>query len=235
LEAGGFSPVSEIGLKGAAARVEFAPEVEEDFKVMQDAVLAGNFEAVKEHAQAMLDQGIEAGDILHKGMIAAMDVISGRFKDGSVFIPEVLLSARAMNEGLLILEPHLASNAGKAARILIGTVHGDMHDIGKNLVVTMLRSSGFEVIDLGINVKRQVFIEEIGRHKPDILGLSALLTTTMPEMGKVVEALVEEGIRDQLKIIVGGAPVNAKFGEDIGADGYAQDGGEAVELVKRLI
>ena len=235
LEAGGFSPVDEVGLGKAAARVEPAAMLEEEFKVIQDAVLAGAFDAVKEHAQNMLDQGIDAGDILQKGMIAAMDVISGRFKDGSVFIPEVLLSARAMNEGLLILEPHLASDAGKAAKILIGTVHGDMHDIGKNLVVTMLRSSGFEVVDLGVNVKGQVFVEEITRHKPDIVGLSALLTTTMPEMGRIIETLVESGIRDQFKIIVGGAPVNKKFAEDIGADGYAQDGGEAVDLVRELV
>jgi len=235
LEAGGFSPVTEIGLQKAAARVEPAAVLEEDFKVIQDAVLAGAFDAVKEHAQGMLARGVDAGDILHKGMIAAMDVISGQFKDGSVFIPEVLLAARAMNEGLLILEPHLADDAGKAAKILIGTVHGDMHDIGKNLVVTMLRSSGFEVVDLGINIKRPVFIEEIIRHTPDILGLSALLTTTMPEMGRVIETLMEEGIRDQLKIIVGGAPINAKFAEDIGADGYAQDAGDAVELVKKLV
>jgi methylmalonyl-CoA mutase cobalamin-binding domain/chain len=235
LEAGGFSPISETEMEKAAARVAPPTAVEEDFKVMQEAILAGALETVKEHAQNMLDQGVDAGDVLHKGMIAAMDVISGQFRDGSVFIPEVLLAARAMNEGLLILEPYLADDAGKAARILIGTVHGDMHDIGKNMVVTMLRSSGFEVIDLGINIKRQVFVEAINQHRPDILGLSALLTTTMPEMGKVIEAVEEEGIRDQLKIIVGGAPINAKFAEDIGADGYAQDAGGAVELVKELI
>jgi corrinoid protein of di/trimethylamine methyltransferase len=235
MEAGGFRPLSEAALAKTGAREKPVATAEEEFKVIRDAILAGDCEATKEHARSMLGRGIDAGDILQKGMIAAMDVISVQFKDGSVFIPEVLLSARAMNEGLLILKPHLASDAGMAAKILIGTVHGDLHDIGKNMVVTMLRSSGFEVIDLGINVKRQTFIEEIIKHKPDILGLSALLTTTMPEMGRVIESIVEKGIRDQLKIIVGGAPLNAKFAEDIRADGYGKDAGEAVELVKKLV
>jgi len=235
LEAGGFSPVAEAGLARAAARVGPAVPDDVEFEAIRDTVLSGDHEATKEQARIMLEKGFEADDILHRGMIAAMDVISIQFKDGSVFIPEVLLSARAMNEGLSILEPYLASDAGKSAKILLGTVHGDLHDIGKNMVATMLRGSGFEVVDLGINVKDQVFVEEVARHKPDVLGLSSLLTTTMPEMGRVIETLVEKGIRDQVKIIVGGAPVNAKFAKDIGADGYARDAGEAVELVKKLV
>jgi corrinoid protein of di/trimethylamine methyltransferase len=170
------------------------------------------------------------------GMLSAMEEISKKFKDGTVFIPEVLLSARALNEALQILETYLAEGAatGGDCKILIGTVEGDLHDIGKNMVSTMLKGVGFDVIDLGVNVKVKEFVRQVKETKADILGISALLTTTMPQMKKVIDALEEEGVRDQIKVIVGGAPVNRKFADDIGADGYAQDAGEAVELVKFL-
>ena len=183
----------------------------------------------------MLDQGFAVPDILNKGMIAAMEVIGSKFKTGEVFIPEVLLSARAMNEALAVLEPYLAEKAEVRGKVLIGTVLGDLHDIGKNMVVTMLRGVGLEIRDLGINVATDSFVEEVAQYRPDVLGLSALLTTTMPQMKKVIDALKAGGLRDQVKVVVGGAPVNEKFARDIGADGYAADAGDAVTLVKRLL
>ena len=151
-----------------------------------------------------------------------MEAIGERFKTGEIFIPEVLLSARAMNEATAALEPYLASAKIEAkGRVLIGTVKGDLHDIGKNLVVTMLKGVGFEIKDLGINVEAEVFVREVERFKPDILGLSALLTTTMSQMKIVIDALAKKGLRGSVKIMVGGAPVNEKFARDIGADGYA--------------
>ncbi|MDP6876937.1 MAG: corrinoid protein, partial [Alphaproteobacteria bacterium] len=175
------------------------------------------------HAQELLDDNFSAEDILNKGMLPAMDVISQRFVDGTVFIPEVLLSARAMNDGLKLLEPHLATSNIKCGRILLGTVLGDLHDIGKNMVVSMMKGTGFEVIDMGVNVSTDQVVELVREHKPDILGLSALLTTTMPQMKEIIDALADKGLRDDLKVIVGGAPVNQMFADDIGADGYAQD------------
>ena len=165
-----------------------------------------------------------------------MEVIGEKFKTGDVFIPEVLLSARAMNEALVPLEKHLAADMeGGSGKILIGTVKGDLHDIGKNMVFTMLRGVGFEVKDLGINVPAERFVQEVATFRPHILGLSALLTTTMPEMRNVIDALIAARLRDTVKVMVGGAPVNAKFAGSIGADGYGADAGEAVVLAKKLM
>ena len=184
----------------------------------------------------MLDLDFKAQDILQQGMLCAMEAIGERFKDGSVFIPEVLLSARVINEGLTVLEPHLTSFDRKSSgTIMIGTVRGDLHDIGKNMVLTMLKGVGFSTVDLGVNVKVEDFVQQVSEIKPDILGISALLTTTMPQMKMVIDAVTEAGLRKNLKIITGGAPVNQKFSDDIGADGYAQDAGEAISLVKRLM
>ncbi len=184
----------------------------------------------------MLDKGFEPRRILNRGMLSAMEIIGERFKEGTVFIPEVLLSARATNEALKILEPHLASeDIESSGTIMIGTVRGDLHDIGKNMVLTMLKGVGFDTVDLGVNVRIEDFVQQVSERKPDILGISALLTTTMPQMKKVIGALTEAGLRENLKIIIGGAPVNQKFSDDIEADGDAQDAGEAISLVKRLI
>ena len=181
-------------------------------------------------------KGFPAKEILDRGMLSAMEVIGGRFRDGTVFIPEVLLSARAMNDALSVLEPYLAREKREASgKILIGTVRGDLHDIGKNMVVTMLRGVGFDVVDLGINVPAEEFVTKVEEHKPQILGMSALLTTTMPEMKKVLDALAAHGLREKVKVIVGGAPVNRKFAQDIGADGYGADAGSSVDLAKRLM
>jgi len=184
----------------------------------------------------MLDKGSEPREILNNGMLSAMEIIGEKFKDGTVFIPEVLLSARAMNEALKVLEPHLTGKDSESSgTIMIGTVRGDLHDIGKNMVLTMLKGVGFYTVDLGANVRIEDFVQQVSERKPDILGISALLTTTMPQMKKVIKAVTEAGLRKNLKIIIGGAPVNQKFSDDIGADGYAQDAGEAISLVKRLM
>jgi 5-methyltetrahydrofolate--homocysteine methyltransferase len=236
LEAGAYRPISESQLAKAEARVMTQVLEDEVFKPIQDDVLKGNHIEIKVHAREMLDKGLNAQDILQRGMIAAMEVIGERFKAGDVFIPEMLLSARAMDEALSVLGPYLASDKKEVSgKALIGTVRGDMHDIGKNLVVTMLRGVGFEVRDMGINVPTEEIVRQAQEHKPDILGLSALLTTTMPEMKKVIDALTAKGLRDNIKVMVGGAPVNDKFARDISADGYAPDAGEAVTLAKRLM
>jgi 5-methyltetrahydrofolate--homocysteine methyltransferase len=220
----------------AAKRVASDVRADEDFKMIQQDVLKGNHEAITGHVQEMLDNGFNANDILNRGMLATMEVIGGRFKTGDVFIPEVLLSARAMNEALKVLEPYLAQEKREVSgKLILGTVRGDLHDIGKNMVVTMLRGVGFEVTDLGINIKAEEFVNKVAELKPDILGLSALLTTTMPEMKKIIDSLAEKGLRDKVKVIVGGAPVNETYARQIGADGYAADAGASVDLAKKLL
>ncbi|MBW1782455.1 MAG: corrinoid protein [Deltaproteobacteria bacterium] len=237
LEAGSARPLTNSRLKQAEARViPKAAASDEAFKAIQDQVLRGDHQKIKDDVQEMLERGFNAQDILQQGMLSAMEVIGERFKDGSVFIPEVLLSARAVNEALTVLEPHLARfDKESSGTIMIGTVQGDLHDIGKNMVLTMLKGVGFDTMDLGVNVSTQEFVQQVSERRPDILGISALLTTTMPEMKKVIDALKEAGLREHLSIIVGGAPVNQKFAEGIGADGYAQDAGEAISLVKQLL
>jgi 5-methyltetrahydrofolate--homocysteine methyltransferase len=223
-------------LAHAAGRV--IPELpgDEAFTQIQEDVLSGRHLEIQHHVEALLSVGVGPHDILEQGMIAAMELISERFKAGDVFIPEVLLSARAMNEALVVLEPHLTSKDKEAGgKILMGTVKGDMHDIGKNMVITMLRGVGFEIKDMGVNLPVEKIIEEVEAYQPHILGLSALLTTTMPEMKKAIDSLDAHGLREKVRVMVGGAPVNQKFALDIGADGYAPDAAEAVDLAKRLI
>jgi 5-methyltetrahydrofolate--homocysteine methyltransferase len=236
LEAGGFRPLIHPALPEAAKPVFREIVWDEEFRQVQNDVLEGDHVAIQEHIQNLLKQGARAEDILKRGMLSAMEVISERFKSGEAFIPEVLLSARAMNEAVKVLEPHLAgTNLASKGKVLIGTVKGDLHDIGKNLVITMLKGVGFETVDLGIDVSSTAFIKAVEEHKPHILGLSALLTTTMPQMKAVIEGLRQKGLRSKVKVMVGGAPVNEKFARDIGADGYAPDGAEAVTLAKKLI
>lgn len=235
LEAGGFRPISqEQMVRTIPVGVHRVPE--EGFQSVQEAVLRGDHVGIQALVKELLERGIPAQKILQQGMIRAMEVIGERFKRGEVFIPEVLLCARAMNQGLEVLEPHLGGQrVERSGLVLIGTVRGDLHDIGKNMVATMLRGVGFQVIDLGVNVSTERFVGEVEATKPDILGLSALLTTTMPEMAQVIQALKAKGLRDTLKVMVGGAPVNEKFARHIGADGYAQDAGEAVDLAEKLM
>ena len=236
LEGGAYRPISEGQLAEAKARA--IPKIVKDevFRVIQDDVLKGNHIEIKRHAREMLDKGMNAQEILQRGMISAMEVIGERFKAGDVFIPEVLLSARAMNEALSVLEPYLASEKREASgKVLIGTVRGDMHDIGKNMVITMLRGVGFAIHDMGVNVPTEEIVEQVLESRPDILGLSALLTTTMPEMKRVIDTLKARGVRKNVHVMVGGAPVNEKFARDIGADCYAPNAGEAMALAKRLM
>jgi 5-methyltetrahydrofolate--homocysteine methyltransferase len=189
-----------------------------------------------EQVQALLAQGLFARDILHHGLIRGMLTIGEQFKAGDIFIPEVLLAARAMNSALAVLEPCL-TQADKGARqlVLIGTVEGDLHDIGKNIVAIMLRGAGFEVHDLGINVASEEFIRQVEERRPHILALSSLLTTTMPMMKVIITGLENKGLREKVKIMVGGAPVNQKFADDIGADAYAGDAGAVVEAAQRIL
>ena len=210
--------------------------VDPAFEQIKNDVLEGEEEKILVHAQELLDQNYSAKDILNKGMLPAMDVISTRFSDGTVFIPEVLLSARAMNEGLKLLEPHLKkSNVKLGGRVLIGTVLGDLHDIGKNMVVSMMKGAGLEVTDMGVNVSTEDIVQKVRNSQPEVLALSALLTTTMPQMQEVIDALAHAGLRNDLKVIVGGAPVNQKFADQIGADGYAADAAEAVTLATQQV
>ena len=229
------TPEAEPGTQ-PAARKETTRNVDESLKTVTEDVLKGDHTRIAVDVQVLLDQGHEAKKILNNGMLPAMDIIGSRFTDGTVFIPEVLLSARAMDEGLKILEPHLVSQEKEGGgKVMIGTVRGDLHDIGKNIVITMLKGVGYDIVDLGVNVSVEDFVAYVSQHKPDVLGLSALLTTTMPQIRNVIDALTEAGLREKLKIIVGGAPVNQKFADSVGADGYAGDAGGAVTLVRSLL
>jgi 5-methyltetrahydrofolate--homocysteine methyltransferase len=206
------------------------------FELIQQDVLHFRQKEIIQHVDELLAEGIDPDDIIRKGIIAAMEVINQQFKDGTVFIPEVLLSARTVNQAIEHIQPHLSTGGAETGvKVLIGTVKGDMHDIGKNMVAAMMRGVGFQVTDMGISVPAEKFVEEVIRVKPDVLGLSALLTTTMPEMRNVLDALVEAGLRQQIKVIVGGAPVNQRFADEIGADGYGHDGAEAVEVIRDLV
>jgi corrinoid protein of di/trimethylamine methyltransferase len=234
LEAGAFRPL----VPTAEATKPVSQELiwDEEFRQVQKDILEGDHLAIRDHICSLLNRGARAEDILKRGMLSAMQVIGDRFKSGEVFIPEVLLSARAMNEAVPILEPLLdVAGMRSQGKVMIGTVKGDLHDIGKNLVAMMLRGVGFEVKDLGIDVPVPAFIKAVEEDRPHILGLSALLTTTMPQMKLVIDGLKQKGVRDRVKVMVGGAPVNEKFARDIGADGYAPDGPEAVKLARRLM
>ncbi|MDR1922250.1 MAG: corrinoid protein [Candidatus Adiutrix sp.] len=240
---GQVSPAAEAPAQAArtTGRSDLAASGEalrgDPFGALRSMVLEGDDGGIVSEVERLVARGFKAGDIMREGLIAAMDIISPQFKAGTVFIPEVLLSARAMNLAVEALEPHLKGpgQALAAKSIVLGTVFGDLHDIGKNMVATMLRGAGFVVIDLGINVSDAAFIEAVKARKPDLLGLSALLTTTMPAMVRVLETIREAGLRDQVKVMVGGAPITAKFAADIGADGYSGDAAEAVELARKLV
>ena len=196
----------------------------------------GRMDEVRSLVQGALDAGDRAERVLEEGLTQAMDRLGVRFKNGEIYIPEVLLAARAMHAGMAILKPILSKSTGTiAGKVLIGTVKGDLHDIGKNLVVMMIEGGGFDVIDLGIDVPASRFVEAVKEHRPQVVGMSALLTTTMVEMKKTIQALEEAGQKDRVKIIVGGAPVTEDFAKDIGADGYAPDAAVAVDVVRSWI
>ena len=205
-----------------------------DLKALADAVIKGDQNRAVEITRAALGEGTPAKNVLEQGLIAGMDVIGARFKKNEVYIPEVLIDARAMKMAMEILEPELVkAGVRPVGRFLIGTVQGDLHDIGKNLVAMMLKGAGFEVIDLGVDVKPERFVEQAKSTGVHLLGMSALLTTTMPGMEKTIKALKDAGIA--VKVMIGGAPVTQDYADRIGADGYAPDAASAVDLAKSLV
>lgn len=203
-------------------------------QIVED-VHSGNAESLQDNIKQALNEEIAAEEILNEGMMKGMNVVGEKFKREEIFVPEVLVSARAMNMGMEVLEPELADIEVEAeGKVVLGTVKGDLHDIGKNLVAMMLEGGGFDVIDLGVDIKAEEFADKVRKKKPDILGLSALLTTTMEEMKNVIDILKEEGLYEEVKVLVGGAPVTEEFAEEIGAF-YAGDAGSAVETAKSMI
>ncbi len=203
---------------------------------MHDDLYNGLKEEVAEGTQILLDRGWSANKVLNDALVAGMTIVGIDFRDGILFVPEVLMSANAMKAGMGLLKP-LLSESGEptAGKMVIGTVKGDIHDIGKNLVCMMMEGAGFEVIDLGINTPVEKYLEALEEHKPEILGMSALLTTTMPYMKVVIDTLKEKGIRDDYIILVGGAPLNQEFGEAVGADAYCRDAAVASDTAKQLV
>ncbi len=209
-----------------------------NFEQMRQDLYAGNADEVTAAVKQALAQGLPASEILNQGLIGGMDVVGRDFKAGDLFIPEVLMSARAMHAGLDVLRPLLAETREQSAtlgQIVIGTVQGDMHDIGKNLVSMMLEGAGFDVLDLGIDVTPAKFVEAVRAKEAKIVGMAAMLTTTMPVMKTVIEALQEAGLRDKVKVLVGGAPVTSAFARQIGADAFAPDAATAVDVARSLV
>ncbi len=205
-------------------------------KEIAEKLYAGDDNAVAELTQAALEEGLRPAVVLNDGLLAGMDQVGVDFRDDKLFVPEVLVAARAMHAGLDVLRPLLAEgDLTLAGKVVIGTVEGDLHDIGKNLVAMMLEGGGFEIIDLGTDVSVEGFVEAVRNEQPDVVGMSALLTTTMQSMRRTIDALEEAGLRENIKIIVGGAPVTQDFASEIGADGFAPDAGSAVERVRALI
>ncbi len=203
---------------------------------MKDDLYDGLADPVVVGVKELLRRGWAPYDVLTKSLVAGMDIVGADFRDGILFVPEVLMAAKAMKAGMEILRPLLAeTGAPQIGTMVIGTVKGDIHDIGKNLVAMMMEGAGFKVVNLGINVDFDKFHAAIQEHKPDILGMSALLTTTMPYMGVVIKTLKETGIRDDLIVLVGGAPLNAAFAEEIEADAYCRDAAVAVQTAKKLV
>ncbi len=207
-----------------------------ELKDITENLISCDITALLDNVKSALENGTPAHDILTHGLIKGMAVVGERMESGEMFIPEVLMAAHSMGAAVELLSPFLAEgDISSAGRVIIGTVKGDLHDIGKNLVILMMQSVGFEVIDLGVDVDSDAFLKAIDEYKPQVVGLSALLTTTMPMMRKTVEKIVASGKRDTLKIMVGGAPVDQSFADEIGADLYASDAGSASKLVKTLI
>ncbi|MGD8273970.1 MAG: corrinoid protein [Desulfobacterales bacterium] len=206
------------------------------FAKMAEALIAGKVDEVSNLTKEAVDGGLSPQDILEQGLLAGMDVVGQRFKANEMFIPEVLRCAKCMHGAMEILRPLLIESGVKTAgTLVIGTVKGDLHDIGKNLVGMMFEGAGFKVIDIGIDQEPQAFVDALKEHKAELFGMSALLTTTMPKMGETINAIKEAGIRDQVKIMIGGAPVTAEFAQEIGADAYASNAASAVDTGKELL
>ena len=216
--------------------IDLYVQASDDMQRIAAALVEGEHLLVNELTQAALDADVPALEVMDDGLIAGMALVGIKFRENFIFVPEVLACARAMKAGMAHIEPILSdSGIEPVATVLMGTVKGDLHDIGKNLCIMMLRGSGFEVIDLGVDVAPDDFIDAFEEHSPGLLGMSALLTTTMPNMGITIEAFIDAGLRDDVAIMVGGAPVTQDFADDMGADGYGKDAVACVELAKTLI
>jgi 5-methyltetrahydrofolate--homocysteine methyltransferase len=205
-------------------------------ETIKDMVVGGKYNDIEEQVQRAVDSGIDLNRLINDALISAMDIVGKRFAASEIYVPEMLVSAKTMKLGLDIIKPLLQSGeAENRGTIVMGTVKGDLHDIGKNLVTMMMEGAGFKIIDLGVDVKIEDLIDTVKKETVDIIGLSALLTTTMPEMRNVIEALTEAGLRDKVKVIVGGAPIDQRFADKIGADGFGADAVEAVQLARELV
>jgi len=203
---------------------------------MSTAILEGDADKLPKLVEKALGEGVSAKEILENGLLVGMQEVGVRFKAGDMFVPEVLMSAEAMQAAMVVLRPELAKSGHKQiGKVLLGTVKGDLHDIGKNLVGMMCEGAGFEVVDIGFNVEPEAFVEAIKKHQPQIVGMSAMLTTTMRAMGHTIKAIEEAGLRDTVKIMVGGAPVDAEFGKRVGADGYGSNAPAGSELAQKFV
>lgn len=219
-----------------ARNVELFSRVSPNMQAIAAALIDGAHEEVDQLTRDALDAGVEALEVMDDGLIAGMGIVGIKFRENFIFVPEVLACARAMKAGMAHIEPIL-SDAGvePIGTVIMGTVKGDLHDIGKNLCIMMLRGAGFVVHDLGVDTSEDEFIEAVEEHDAHVVGMSALLTTTMPNMGKTIEAFIDEDLRDDVKIMVGGAPVTQEFADDMGADGYGENALACVELAKQLL
>jgi len=207
-----------------------------DLSKVRDALVNGKADEVRDMVKKALDEGQEVEKILNEGLIAGMNVVGEKFKRNEFYVPEMLIAARAMKAGMEVLRPILVQKDVKPlGTVVLGTVRGDLHDIGKNLVGMMLEGAGFEIVDLGVDVSPEKFVQTVKEKKAQIVGLSALLTTTMPSMKDVIKALEEEGIRNKVKVMIGGAPVTQSYADEIGADGYAPDAASAADKAKELV
>jgi 5-methyltetrahydrofolate--homocysteine methyltransferase len=231
---------SEMGFVTKPFELQHITELFEDTapltQDMAHALITGDQHEVDRLTRQGLDEGFSANTLLDDGLIAGMAIVGIKFRDNYIFVPEVLVAARAMKAGMAHIEPILsAAGAEPIGTVVMGTVKGDLHDIGKNLCIMMLRGAGFTVHDLGVDTKPDEFIEAVMEHEAQLIGMSALLTTTMPNMGRTIEAFEEQGLHDMVRIMVGGAPVTQEFADDMGADGYGKDAMSCVDLAKRLL
>jgi 5-methyltetrahydrofolate--homocysteine methyltransferase len=207
-----------------------------DFQALSEAIIKADMETAKAETQKLLDNKAEIQDILDKGLIAPMDEVGTRFSSGKMFVPQMLRSAKTMQECMTLIKPFFKEgNVSLKGKVVIGTVKGDLHDIGKNLVVMMMEGAGFTITDLGVDVAPETFVQKAQEVEADILAMSALLSTTMPGMKNTIEALKNAGIRDKVKVMIGGAPVSENFARQIDADSYAPDAGSAVSTLKKIL
>jgi 5-methyltetrahydrofolate--homocysteine methyltransferase len=207
-----------------------------DFSALSEAIIKGNMEAAMGETQKAIDGGGDPQAILDQGLIAAMDIVGQKFSQGMMFVPQMLRSAKTMQSCVTLLKPHFqAGTVVSKGTVVMGTVKADLHDIGKNLVAMMLEGAGFTIIDLGVDVAPEAFVQVVTEKSPQIIGMSALLSTTMPSMAATIQALDAAGLRDKVKVMIGGAPVTAKFADEVGADRYAPDAGSAVSAAKELL